>query len=189
MLELPGLGSQLARLDDAEIVRLPIGLAARGALAGFESVGASGGAVKLIKHLPWREPPAEPKSAPVAAHAAAPLEAAAAEAAAYGPAATHVVYRGIAYAVDADGLVIGREEAAGRRTIVIDDDSGGLSRQHCELALRDGEIKLRDLSRYGTFVNEKRIAGETVLHPADVIRIGSPGAELQVIRVGGPHGA
>jgi pSer/pThr/pTyr-binding forkhead associated (FHA) protein len=37
------------------------------------------------------------------------------------------------------------------------------------------------MSRYGTFVNEKRVSGETVLKPADVIRIGSPGAELMVI--------
>ena len=42
-------------------------------------------------------------------------------------------------------------------------------------------LKLMDLSRFGTFVNEKRISGEVALQPADVIRIGSPGEELQVI--------
>jgi pSer/pThr/pTyr-binding forkhead associated (FHA) protein len=47
--------------------------------------------------------------------------------------------------------------------------------------LRDGELKIKDLSRYGTFVNEKRVAGETTLARADVIRVGSPGAELQVV--------
>ena len=56
-----------------------------------------------------------------------------------------------------------------------------MSRSHCELVVRDGELKLIDLSRYGTFVNEKKVAGETTLQRADVIRIGSPGAELHVV--------
>ena len=38
-----------------------------------------------------------------------------------------------------------------------------------------------DLSRFSTFVNEKRVSGEIELHPADIIRIGSPGEELQII--------
>ncbi|NIW23760.1 MAG: FHA domain-containing protein, partial [Gammaproteobacteria bacterium] len=60
---------------------------------------------------------------------------------------------------------------------------GGVSRAHCELVKRDGELKLVDKSRFGTFVNEKRISGEIALQPADVIRIGSPGEQLQVIRM------
>jgi pSer/pThr/pTyr-binding forkhead associated (FHA) protein len=51
--------------------------------------------------------------------------------------------------------------------------------------LRDGELKLRDLSSYGTFVNERKITGETTLSRADIIRIGSPGAELHVVDVEG----
>ena len=70
-----------------------------------------------------------------------------------------------------------------RRTIVVADQANGVSRAHCEIVLRDGELKLRDLSRYGTFVNEKKVSGETTLERADVIRIGSPGAELQVVSI------
>jgi pSer/pThr/pTyr-binding forkhead associated (FHA) protein len=44
------------------------------------------------------------------------------------------------------------------------------------------------MSSYGTFVNEKRISGEVALHPADVIRIGSPGEQLQVIQIEDGHG-
>ena len=33
-------------------------------------------------------------------------------------------------------------------------------------------------------VNEKKVSGEIDLYPADVIRIGSPGEELQVIALG-----
>ena len=40
---------------------------------------------------------------------------------------------------------------------------------------------LTDLSQYGTYINEKRVSGDQIVLPADVIRIGSPGEELQVI--------
>jgi hypothetical protein len=177
LADLPGLASQLTRLDDAEVLRLPAGQAARAALRGLPAEGL-GGAVRLLKHLPWRDAAPERVDTPVGAPsrtAAVPRID--------DPAPTHVVYRGIAYPIGVDGLAVGRVAADDRRTIVVDGGHGGMSRLHCELWLRDGEIRLRDLSRYGTFVNERRVAGETVLRPADVIRIGTPGAELQVVRV------
>jgi pSer/pThr/pTyr-binding forkhead associated (FHA) protein len=64
-----------------------------------------------------------------------------------------------------------------------------VSRAHCELEVRDGEQRVVDRSRFGTFVNEKRVAGETVLRRADVIRVGSPGAELEVVSMEPLHGA
>ena len=97
---------------------------------------------------------------------------------------THVVYGGLASRVGATGLAIGREADPQRRTVVLVGASG-VSRLHCEVILRDGELKLRDLSSYGTFVNERRVAGETTLSRADVIRVGSPGAELHVVDVEG----
>lgn len=177
LADLPGLASQLSRLDDADVVRLPTGHAAREALRGLPQE-SDGAAVRLLKHLPWREAPESAGSATEEKPRSAPVQI-------DEPIATHVVYRGIAYPIGQEGLAVGRVAADGRRTIVVDGGHGGLSRLHCELVLRDGEVRLRDLSRYGTFVNERRIAGETVLRPADVIRIGSPGAELQVIRVTG----
>ena len=83
--------------------------------------------------------------------------------------------------MDGNGLLIGRESQTGRRTIVLNGEHSGISRSHCELVRRDGELKLRDLSQYGTFVNEKRVSGDLAIQPADVIRIGSPGEELQAI--------
>jgi len=128
--------------------------------------------------VPWRDPPADDgqaserrasEPAPVLARTKAP---------------THIVYGGLAYRVGAAGLAIGSEADPQRRTVVL-SGSSGVSRLHCEVVLRDGELKLRDLSRYGTFVNEKRVAGETALSRADIIRIGSPGAELHVVDVEG----
>lgn len=181
LTELPGLESHLARLDDAHIVRLPPGHAARAALAGLDGRGAEDGPVRLIKHLPWRERPAATgEQAAEVRGAERPVETGS---------PTHIVYRGVAYPVAGDGLVVGRSEQDGRRTVVVDGEHGGLSRLHCEIVLRDGELKLRDLSRYGTYVNERRIAGETVLRVADTIRVGTPGAELGVIRVENGRGA
>jgi hypothetical protein len=170
---LPGFEAELARLDDAHIEFLAPGHAARSVLLRPDLIAAGNGQVKLLKRLPWRAAAVDlpAKTAPAAPAAGASPRSA----------PTHVVYDGIVYPIGVRGLVVGREPVDGRRAIVIADQASGVSRAHCELVLRDGELKLHDLSRYGTFVNEKKISGETTLHRADVIRIGSPGAELQVV--------
>jgi hypothetical protein len=170
----PGFVANLARLDDALVETLPPGHAATAVLLKPDLVPASSGQVKLLRRLAWRAAPADvPQAAPPAeAAASAPRNL-----------ATHIVYAGVAHSVGARGIVVGRELVEGRRTIVVADQANGVSRAHCEIVLRDGELKLRDLSRYGTFVNEKKVSGETTLERADVIRIGSPGAELQVVSI------
>jgi FHA domain len=170
----PGLIDELARLDDARVVAHPPGHAALAALAALETISTSPDQVKLLRHLPWRAP-ADESDLPEPAGAASPRSRIAHP--------THVVYRGIAYPVDGQGILVGRAQNGERRMIVLDEQSSGISRSHCEIGLSNGELVVRDLSSYGTFVNEKRISGETVLHPADVIRVGSPGAELQLVRV------
>jgi hypothetical protein len=170
---LPGFVGELSRLDDSQIERFSAGHAARAVLLAT-SIAAAQSDVKLFKRVPWREAPRDdatdterrtPDAALVLARTKPP---------------THVVYGGVAYRVGAAGLAIGREANPQRRTVVL-VGSSGVSRLHCEVMLRDGELKLRDLSSHGTFVNEKRVAGETALKRADVIRIGSPGAELHVV--------
>ena len=174
---LPGFIGELARLDDSQCEAFGVGHAARSVLR-VPSIAGAQGDVKLLKRVPWRDPPSDdgqanerraPEPAPVLARTKPP---------------THVVYGGLAYRVGASGLAIGSEADPQRRTVVL-SGSSGVSRLHCEVVLRDGELKLRDLSRYGTFVNERRVAGETALSRADVIRIGSPGAELHVVDVEG----
>jgi hypothetical protein len=171
---LPGLVAELARLDDSHVERLAPGHAAAAVLLRPDLVEAAGGQVKLLKRLAWRAPAA---AVPVKSDAPAVRDAPPRAA------PTHVVYDGVAYPVGVRGLVVGREPVEGRRTIVVANQSSGVSRAHCEVIGRDGELTLTDLSRYGTFVNERKVAGETTLQRADVIRIGSPGAELQVVTV------
>lgn len=48
-----------------------------------------------------------------------------------------------------------------------------VSRRHCELQLRDGQLFVIDLnSQNGTFVNDKPVETESPLHPGDHLRIG-----------------
>ncbi len=172
---LPGMTEELGRLDDASLILLPPGQAALAALAVLDLIVRNGQGVRLHRRLPWREAPAD---AAVAAPIAVPEPAVVAE-----PRPTHVVYRGIAYPVNGEGLLVGRARLDRRRAIVIEARTEGVSRAHCELAVVDGELRIRDLSSFGTFVNERRVEGVEVLKAADVIRIGSPGAELTVVRV------
>mgnify|MGYP001254470777 FL=1 len=142
----------------------------------LESIPA-GEQVKLLKRLPWRDSAVELEAAVTETESEEIEQVALCT----NRLATHIVYRGVAIPVDADGLVIGREDQDGRQTLVLHSGHSGVSRSHCELVRRDGELKLRDLSQYGTFVNEKRVSGDLPIQPADVIRIGSPGEELQAI--------
>ena len=176
LLRLPGIVHELMRLDDANVIPMAPGAAALGALSSLESIELSSGQIKLLRRLPWRGEaiqldPIEPEQ----------TLSVTGDPEALVPEPTHVVYRGVAYAIDGSSLFIGREVLDGRHTIVLDERQSAVSRAHCEVVRRDGEIKLMDLSRFGTFVNEKRVSGEVDLHPADIIRIGSPGEELQII--------
>jgi hypothetical protein len=184
LASLPGFAAELARLDDAEIVPLERGHAALAALRRAAAIERSGTAVKLLRHLPWHEEPAD-ASPLVERSTVAELVPATRHA----PVPTHIVYQGIAHSVTDGELVIGRARIDDQRTIVLGREHSGVSRSHCSIYIRDGELWLKDLSRYGTFVNEKRVPGETTLRPADVIRIGSPGAELEAIAIGKHDGA
>jgi hypothetical protein len=175
---LPGFSSELARLDDAETESFEAGHVARSALLARSLLAAPSSAqVKFVKRLPWR---AAPRGELPARRQPASIEGS--------PAAappTHLVYAGFAYRVGSAGVAIGREADPQRRTLVVGEANSGVSRVHCEVVLRDGELKLRDLSSFGTFVNERRISGETTLKRADVIRVGSPGAEFHVVSLEG----
>ena len=170
---LPGLMTELQRLDDALVLSLGPDAPVMGALA-MPAVESKSGQIKLLKRVPWREQAQVAVDKNVFQNSKKTPDAG----------SSHVVYKGIAYPVGAEGLSIGRTKDKERRSIVLEGDHSGVSGSHCELVLRDGEVKLIDRSRHGTFVNEKRVPVETTLRPADVIRIGSPGEELWVISVG-----
>lgn len=80
-------------------------------------------------------------------------------------------------------IIIGRDEQCQVRIA-----SHEVSRQHCVLRATDEGILVRDMgSRNGTFVNDVRIEGETVLHPGDTLRVGSMTLELPAGRSSPPE--
>lgn len=70
--------------------------------------------------------------------------------------------------VNAGQCVIGRSDECHLRP-----QSDAVSRRHCVIVLNENEALIRDLnSRNGTYVNDQRIAEETVLLAGDIIRVG-----------------
>jgi hypothetical protein len=163
---LPGIGAALAQLRDCHVVLLPAGAAGSGALAQAEQIAA--GELALVSRL-------DAGAAVLAPGAARPDEA-------RGATPTHVVYQGRAQALTAEPLVVGREPAA-PRALVVGGATAGISRSHCSLVARGGEAVLEDHSRHGTFLNGERVQRRARLAAGDRIRLGTPGVELELVRI------
>jgi len=100
------------------------------------------------------------------------------------PPATHFVYRGRAIAILETGNVLGRDPGAGDGAIELPEGIAGLSRRHCTLLRAGGESVLIDHSRFGSFVDGQRVNGRTLLQAGSLLRLGSPGIEVPLIRIG-----
>jgi hypothetical protein len=162
---MPALGGRLASLPGLEEIALPETAPAAAAAARVAEIG-----------------PADPPALAIALsrkHAAASGGRHARSAAR----ATHVILDGRAHAIDEHPLVIGFGAGSGRR-IELGGAGAGISRSHCTLVRKDGQIIVRDHSRYGTFVNGERVDGEMPLGAGDRLRVGSPGVVLELVTVG-----
>jgi hypothetical protein len=160
---LPALADRLATTPGLELLTLPEVAAAAGAAARAAEIG-----------------PAEPPTLVTAlarSHAAETRPRPAA-----GVPATHAVLDGRAHAIDERPLVIGYGEGEGRR-IALGGGGEGISRAHCTLVRSGGRTVVRDHSRYGTFVNGGRIAGEAEIGAGDRLRVGSPGVVFELVAV------
>jgi len=167
---LPGFAERLAGLRDCEVVRLPRGAAALGALACERALRRDPSALVLVQRLP------------VPLRAAATMGAAASPTLPPQDRPTHVVFRGRARAILAEPLAIGAALPAGRRALEV-PAGPGISRLHCTLSHDADGTWLEDLSTYGTLVNGERVGGRTALRAGDRLRVGSPGVELELVRV------
>ncbi len=167
---LPGFAERLAGLRDCEVLRLPRGAAALGALAYERVLRRDPQALVLVQRLP------------VAMRAVGATPAAPAPSVPPGARPTHLVYRGLARTLLAEPLAIGAAVPAGRRALAV-PAGPGISRLHCTLARAADGVWLEDLSTYGTFVNGERVGGRVSLQAGDRLRLGSPGVECELVRV------
>ncbi len=165
---LPGLTEMLKARVGGEVFVLEPGATARGALARCRQGAGDAGGISLIRQLPWDQ-------------AAVEIEQHADEHSEEGT-PTHLLYGHTAYAIGNLALVLGSQEGEETRQITLASDMPGVSRRHCSLRKKNGQCVLEDHSRYGTFLNGHRIDGSSVLQVGDIVRVGSPGYEFQLIK-------
>jgi hypothetical protein len=165
---MPGLADTLRARVGGEVFVLEPGATGRG-LARRWSEQRSGSTVTLVRHLPWDQ-----------SRITVELDAADG-----GALPTHVLLSDRATPVGSEALVLGTQPADGERWLDLGQDVAGASRRHCEIVVANGQCVVTDRSRYGTFLNGHRIDGSAALQSGDVIRVGTPGVELRMIRVEG----
>ncbi len=180
---VPGLLARLSSLGPS-VLTLPQGACASGALAAREALRASGGARTLVTRLPRQLPQPErpvtppvlfPPQRPTIPAGSVPRERLS---------ATHVLVNGIAHAITEESLTLGAVPPQTGRGVGLGGAEAGVSAVHCRLFVADGAAMVEDLSRTGTFVNELRVRPRAPLWAGDRLRLGHPGLELQLIRLG-----
>jgi len=171
---LPGLTEMLKARVGGEVFVLEPGATARGTLARCRKSADDASGVSLIRQLPWDQTAVE-----IEQHTADRADAGA---------PTHLLHGHTAYEIGNLALVLGSQEGEDTRQITLASDMPGISRRHCSLLRKNGQCVLEDHSRYGTFLNGHRIDGSSVLQVGDVLRIGSPGFEFQLITTGDTSG-
>jgi len=161
---LPALAERCRALADAEVVTLPEGAAALGALRWADDIAAAPDAELL--ELPRASAPRRTDTHGVR-----------------GASPTHVVFAGRAHRISGEALEIGLA-GAGDRSLVVSGPAAGISRRHCSVLERDGAVWVTDHSRYGTFVNGEKVAGSAMLAAGDRLRVGTPGVVLELVSAG-----
>ena len=171
---LPGLTDMLKARVGGEVFVLEAGATARGTLARCRKGADDASGVSLMRQLPWDQTAVE-----IDQHATDRSDAGT---------PTHLLHGHTAYKIGNLALVLGSQEGEEAHQITLASDMPGVSRRHCSLLRKNGRCVLEDHSRYGTFLNGHRIDGSSVLQAGDILRVGSPGFEFQLIMTDDSHG-
>ena len=170
---LPGLKDMLAAgLKDAHIIELDRGAAALGALQIWQRLTEENNkeGISFFTSRPWQHQ-IQTDDQGISANAKKPATP------------THLLYGAIAYPITDNPLLIGRGPGDDQQNdIPISNAIAGVSSRHCTVSFKGGEIVLKELSEEGTFVDDQRVNGTTTLKLGQVIRVGTPGERLHLIR-------
>lgn len=101
---------------------------------------------------------------------------------------SHILFESIAYPIDSLPMMIGSNPSQKENFLLISSNITGISRNHCTVIMKNDRCILNDLSRYGTYLNDQRVEGSSILNTGDKIRIGSPGIEMMLITLGETFG-
>jgi hypothetical protein len=173
---LPGLVDRLRTLRDCSLRVLPRGAAALGALQYRDVIRRTPESLALIYQLPV--PRSDAAAVVDAAHDATPVQLR----------PTHVLFQGRAWRISEQALAIGWSPGSDR-SLQLPSAAPGVSRAHCTVVRRNGSVVVEDRSTYGSFVNEERVVGHTVLTVGDRLRLGTPGVTLEMIQLVHDDGA
>jgi len=175
-MALPGFADRLAELPRCEVVSLPRGAAALGALAFERVLRRDPTQLTLVQRLRcrWRN------------QSEADTVRSARVAAADRP--THVVYRGRAWALGHAPLHVGRGDGRGLRSLTVPAGPA------CRGRIADWRWTTRARGSWtralmARILNGERVSGRVSLRAGDRLRLGNPGIELDLIRLVDGDGA
>ena len=173
---VPGLRSRLVELGAAEVVELPRGAAAAGALAHRAQLEVDGDELPFVIRLGeisgQKESAKEDRSSTIGGSQAEPRRR-----------PTHLVYAGMAYPIGEEPFWLGVALAGDQRGLNLSGATAGISRSHCHIRRYDNRVLIEDHSTYGTYLNERPINGSGEAGAGDLIRLGSPGIKIPLIAV------
>ena len=168
---LPGLVEKLARDVSDNIIVLPATAAASGALLYQQHAPATeSDALTFLTTLALGDK-ADASAAEITDNARD------------GDPPTHILHDGVAHPLGSEPFFLGVSIPDGRRGINLAGETAGISRYHCSIYGVDGHVVVEDHSKFGTFVNDKRIHERAVLKKGDRLKLGAPGIELHLIEV------
>jgi len=174
---LPGFAERLAGEISVNIVPLPPGIAVQSVLHyrnHLPHAGGNDGAIPFVVTLPLEDAGGEPA-------VATPTPEELGEMTERPP--THVLWEGIAHPIDPGPFLIGIAIPEGCRGLNLSGTVAGISRRHVSLRRIEGRVAAEDHSRYGSYLNGRRVDGKAFLQAGDRLRLGTPGIEVQLIEV------
>ena len=166
---MPGFLECLQRTGSVETTVMTPWAAVEGALRYQQQILCAGDEIHFTTGLPAGRAAAKPDQAP-------PPPADDSRAL-----PTHLQLGSVIWEITEQGLTIGSAPPEGVRAVTVGGNLLGVSREHCRVLRRGDDVVVEDHSRYGTFVNDRRIEATASLRAGDVLRIGTPGHNLLLV--------
>lgn len=172
---LPGLLTELARIEGVTLSALDANFPATSALQRTEAAGAGAEEVRFVRRLPFAGDGEVPAAAEMTQSVELPSVVK----------PTHIVYEGIAYRLGSDGVEISGSTSAeslnGVPAIAVGARGGSVSAAHCKLSFIDDELEVRRVGAAALRVNDESVESRRRLEIGDVVRVGQPAAELHIV--------
>lgn len=170
LTRLPGCSEMLAKVENAQIIELDKGAAARGALKIWPQLSTQHNSegISFFTSRPWPRAGREYDQVPKTEKDTDEFP-------------THLLYRSIAYPITGKPLIIGSGIEAAKTGVRVYGDPDEIATKHCTIELRDRKVVLDDHSTQGTFVDETRVSGSVALKLGQIIRLGKNSEKLQLI--------